>query len=127
MRTSIVSRSFLNKHRKQVLFEEGKFHPRADGPFRILKKINDNAYKVELPGHYGVSDTFNVADLSSYTPNANFDDDSGSSRFLEGEDDTDWASKSSLFLITGVNGDLEITGETIEEITGEIPGSGAKN
>ncbi|GKD51059.1 transposon ty3-I gag-pol polyprotein, partial [Tanacetum coccineum] len=96
-----------NKHRKQVLFEEGdlvwihlrrarfpqgrfgKLHPRADGPFRILKKINDNAYKVELPGHYGVSDTFNVADLSSYTPNADFDDDSGSSRFLEGEDDTD--------------------------------------
>nr|GEV15846.1 hypothetical protein [Tanacetum cinerariifolium] len=91
-----------NKHRKQVFFEEGdlvwihlrrdrfpqgrfgKLHPRADGPFRILKKINDNAYKVELPGHYGVSDTFNVADLSSYTPNVEFDDDSGSSRFLEG-------------------------------------------
>ncbi|GJX06815.1 reverse transcriptase domain-containing protein [Tanacetum coccineum] len=67
----------------------GKLHPRADGPFRILQKINDNAYKVELPGHYGVSDTFNVADLSPYTPNADFDDDSGSSRFLEGEDDTD--------------------------------------
>ncbi|GJY68445.1 hypothetical protein Tco_0471427 [Tanacetum coccineum] len=41
------------------------------------------------PRHYGVSDTFNVADLSPYTPNADFDDDSGSSRFLEGEDDTD--------------------------------------
>ncbi|GJS88715.1 RNA-directed DNA polymerase [Tanacetum coccineum] len=96
-----------NKHRKQVLFEEGdlvwihlrrarfpqgrfgKLHPRADGPFRILKKINDNAYKVELPGHYGVSDTFNVADLSPYTPNADFDGDSGLSRFLEGKDDTD--------------------------------------
>ncbi|GJR46950.1 RNA-directed DNA polymerase [Tanacetum coccineum] len=57
--------------------------------YRILKKINDNAYKVELPGHYGVSSTFNVADLSPYTPDADFDDDSGSSRFLEGEDDTD--------------------------------------
>ena len=67
----------------------GKLHPRVDGPFRILKKINDNAYKVELPGHYGVSDTFNVADLSPYTPNVDFDDDSGSSHFLEGEDDTD--------------------------------------
>ncbi|GJR61618.1 hypothetical protein Tco_1503780 [Tanacetum coccineum] len=44
-----------------------------------------------LPGasHYGVSSTFNVADLSPYTPDADFDDDSGSSRFLEGEDDTD--------------------------------------
>nr|GEW15223.1 hypothetical protein [Tanacetum cinerariifolium] len=67
----------------------GKLHPRADGPFRILKKINDNAYKVELPDHYGVSDTFNVADLSPYMPNADFDDDSGSSHFLEGDDDTD--------------------------------------
>nr|GEX12367.1 putative reverse transcriptase domain, zinc finger, CCHC-type, aspartic peptidase domain protein [Tanacetum cinerariifolium] len=57
--------------------------------FVSIKKINDNAYKVELPGHYGVSNTFNVADLSPYTPNADFDDDSGSSHFLEGEDDTD--------------------------------------
>ncbi|GKA83658.1 RNA-directed DNA polymerase [Tanacetum coccineum] len=91
-----------NKHRKQVLFEEGdlvwihlrharfpqgrfgKLNPRADGPFRILKKINDNAYKVELPGHYGVSSTFNVADLSPYTPDADFDDDSGSSHFFRG-------------------------------------------
>nr|GEX94889.1 putative reverse transcriptase domain, zinc finger, CCHC-type, aspartic peptidase domain protein [Tanacetum cinerariifolium] len=85
----------VNKHRKQVLFEEGdlvwihlrrawfpqgrfgKLHLRADGPFRILKKINNNAYKVEFPGHYGVYDTFNVADLSSYTSNADIDDDSG--------------------------------------------------
>nr|GEZ25482.1 reverse transcriptase domain-containing protein [Tanacetum cinerariifolium] len=53
------------------------------------QKINDNAYKVEFPGNYGVSDTFNVADLSPYTPNADFNDDSGSSRFLKEEDDTD--------------------------------------
>nr|GEW70546.1 hypothetical protein [Tanacetum cinerariifolium] len=66
----------------------GKLHPHADGPFRILKKINDNAYKVELSGHYDVSDTFNVGDLSPNMPNADFDDDSGSSRFLDGEDDT---------------------------------------
>jgi len=39
---------------------------RADGPFEILECINDNAYKVDLPGDYGVSATFNVADLSPY-------------------------------------------------------------
>ena len=40
--------------------------PRADGPFEILERVNDNAYKVDLPGDYGVSATFNVADLSPY-------------------------------------------------------------
>jgi len=40
--------------------------PRTDGPFEILERINDNAYKVNLPGDYGVSATCNVADLSPY-------------------------------------------------------------
>ena len=40
--------------------------PRADGPFEVLERINDNAYKVDLPGDCGVSATFNVADLSPY-------------------------------------------------------------
>jgi len=40
--------------------------PRADGPFEVLERISDNAYKVDLPGDYGVSATFNVADLSPY-------------------------------------------------------------
>ena len=40
--------------------------PRDDGPFEVLERINDNACKVDLPGDYGVSATFNVADLSAY-------------------------------------------------------------
>jgi hypothetical protein len=43
-----------------------KLHPRGDGPFQILEKINDNAYKVDLPGEYNVSATFNIFDLSLY-------------------------------------------------------------
>jgi len=39
---------------------------RANGPFEILERVNDNAYKVDLPGEYGVSATFNVANLSPY-------------------------------------------------------------
>jgi hypothetical protein len=27
----------------------------ADGPFKILKKINDNAYKPELPLEFGLA------------------------------------------------------------------------
>jgi hypothetical protein len=39
---------------------------RADGPFKIIEKINDNAYKLELPPEFGVSPTFNISDLKPY-------------------------------------------------------------
>nr|GFA84004.1 hypothetical protein [Tanacetum cinerariifolium] len=67
----------------------GKLKPRGDGPFRALKKINGNAYKIELPGHYNVSVTFNVVDLSPYKGDSDDEPDSGSSLFQEGEDDAD--------------------------------------
>ncbi|XP_054781849.1 uncharacterized protein LOC129289049 [Prosopis cineraria] len=51
-----------------------KLSLRADGPFKIMQRINNNAYKVELPSSYGVSATFNVADLFPYIDdNAKFD------------------------------------------------------
>ncbi|XP_071713543.1 uncharacterized protein [Rutidosis leptorrhynchoides] len=67
----------------------GKLNPRADGPFRVLKKINDNAYKIELPGHYNVSATFNVSDLSPYFDPDDGAFDSRSSLSEEGGDDAD--------------------------------------
>ena len=39
---------------------------RAAGPFKILEKINDNAYKLELPPNFGISPTFNISDLKPY-------------------------------------------------------------
>ena len=72
-----------NKGRQQVLFEPGnwalvhmrkerfsarrrsKLHPRGDGTFQVLVRINDNAYKLDHPGEYNISATFNVSDLSS--------------------------------------------------------------
>jgi len=71
-----------NKHKRRVVFQprdlvwvhlrkerfpskrKSKLMPRADGPFEILERVNDNAYKVNFPGDYGLSATFNVADLS---------------------------------------------------------------
>jgi hypothetical protein len=37
--------------------------PRGDGPFQIIKRINDNAYKIDLSGEYSVSATFNISYL----------------------------------------------------------------
>jgi hypothetical protein len=39
--------------------------PRANGPFWIIEKVNDNAYKVDLPDDYNLSITFNVKRLDS--------------------------------------------------------------
>jgi hypothetical protein len=86
-----------NKGRRQVIFEPGdwvwvhmrkerfpsrrrsKLHPRGDGPFQVLERINDNAYKLDLPGEYNISATFNVSDLSLF----DVGDDSRSNPFEE--------------------------------------------
>ena len=43
-----------------------KLHPRGDGPFQVLARINDNAYKLDLLGEYNISATFNVSGLSLF-------------------------------------------------------------
>ncbi|XP_006589972.1 protein MAIN-LIKE 2-like [Glycine max] len=45
---------------------KSKLQPRGDEPFQVLERINDNAYKIDIPGEYGVSSSFNVADLTSF-------------------------------------------------------------
>ena len=72
-----------NKQKKKVVFQPAEFvwihlrkerfpskrknklMPRDDGQSEVLECINDNAYKLDLPGDYGVLATFNVADLSA--------------------------------------------------------------
>jgi len=48
--------------------KKSKFQPQGDGQFQILEIINDNdnTYKVDLLGKYGVSSTFNVSNLSMF-------------------------------------------------------------
>ena len=62
--------------------------PRAAGPYKIIEKINDNAYKLELPPEFGVSPTFNIADLKSYLGEED-KLESRTTQFHEGEDDED--------------------------------------
>jgi hypothetical protein len=86
-----------NKGRKKVVFEPGdwvwlhsrnarfpekrrsKLLPRGDRPFQIVERMNDNAYKLDLPGEYNISATFNVSDLSLFYVG----DDSRSNPFEE--------------------------------------------
>ena len=90
-----------NKGRKKVVFEPGawvwlhlrndrfpekrhsKLLPRGDGPFQVVARINDNAYKLDLPGEYGVSASFNVSDLSPF----DVGDDLRTNSSQEGEND----------------------------------------
>nr|GEV34660.1 transposon Ty3-G Gag-Pol polyprotein [Tanacetum cinerariifolium] len=95
-----------DKGRKHVLFKPGnlvwlhfrkerfpskrrsKLSPRSGGPFKILAKVNDNAYEIDLPGDSSASATINVADLQPYydpdeplpSLRSNFFDDGGDDR-----------------------------------------------
>ncbi|KAL5801024.1 hypothetical protein ACOSQ3_032656 [Xanthoceras sorbifolium] len=90
-----------NKGRKKVVFEPGdwvwlhmrkerfpvqrhsKLLPRGDGPFQVIERINDNAYKLDLLGEYNVSASFNVSDLSPF----DVGDDLRTNPFQEGGND----------------------------------------
>jgi hypothetical protein len=60
----------------------------AAGPFIILAKINDNAYKLELPPVFRVSPSFNISDLRPYMGQED-EMPSRMTSFQEGEDDED--------------------------------------
>ncbi|GKA28307.1 transposon ty3-I gag-pol polyprotein [Tanacetum coccineum] len=64
-----------------------KLSHRSDGAFRVIAKVNDNAYAIDLPGNSSASATINVVDLQPY-----YDPDKSlpslrSNFFEDGEDD----------------------------------------
>jgi hypothetical protein len=67
---------------------KSKLMPRAAGPFKVLEKINDNAYKLELPPEFGISPTFNISDLKPYLGEED-ELESRTTPIQEGEDDED--------------------------------------
>jgi hypothetical protein len=80
---------WLHLRKEQFLeLRKSKLMSHATDPFKILAKINDNAYKLELPPEFGVSPSFNISDLRSYLG----EEDEMLSRMTlmqEGEDDDD--------------------------------------
>jgi hypothetical protein len=60
----------------------------AADPFKILTKINDNAYKLELPPEFRVSPSFNISDLRPYLGEED-EMPSRTTSMQEGEDDED--------------------------------------
>ena len=62
--------------------------PRATGPFKVLEKINDNAYKLDLPAVFRVSPTFNIVDLKPFLGEEE-ELESRMTQMQEGENDAD--------------------------------------
>jgi len=91
-----------NKGRKEIVFKEGdwvwlhlrkerfpnqrksKLLPRGDGPFQVIRRIDNNAYELDLPPNYNISNSFNVCDLSPFDIGFK---NSWSNSLQEGEDD----------------------------------------
>jgi hypothetical protein len=79
----------LHMRKEQFLdLRKSKLMSRANSPFKILEKINDNAYKLELPPEFGVTPTFNILDLQPYLGEED-EVPSRTTSIQEGEDDED--------------------------------------
>jgi hypothetical protein len=68
---------------------------RAAGPFKILAKINNNAYKLELSPEFGVSPSFNISDLRPYLGEED-EMPSRTTSMQEGEDDEDINTSATI-------------------------------
>ena len=104
-----TDKAAADKKRRKKVFKEGdmimiylrkeriptgscnKLKPRKYRPFRIVRKINDNAYVVDLSSDITMSKKFNEADLHEYSPTKKLypDDNSRTSSFKEGGTDVD--------------------------------------
>ena len=72
----------------------GKLKPRADGPFKVISRIDENAYNIIMPSDYGVSTPFNMSDFSPYL-GENCDMNSRTSLHQPGENEAEIYENSS--------------------------------
>jgi hypothetical protein len=68
---------------------------RVSSPFKILGKINDNSYKLELPPEFGVSPSFYISDLRPYLREED-EMPSRTTSMQEGEDDEDINTSATI-------------------------------
>ena len=72
-----------------------KLKPKANDPFKVLKWIGENTYKIDLPAHQDILDKFNVTNLAPYYSDDNTYD-LKMSLFQLGKHDTGVSPNSSI-------------------------------
>lgn len=79
-----VYKEAVDRHRRRQVFQESddvmiflrrerrpgshKLAQRRFGPYKVLHKVNENSYDIDLPDSMDISKTFNVVDLTPYFP-----------------------------------------------------------
>ena len=59
------------KHKDRATLQaRGPLQPNYAGPFKVIAKIGENAFKVQLPASASVHNVFNTAQLKRYTSHA---------------------------------------------------------
>jgi hypothetical protein len=101
----------LRKDRFPTL-RRSKLMPRATSPFKVVSKINDNAYILDLSAEFGVSTSFNVADLKLYV-GADAELPSRATSVQEGVDDEDMNTDMRTTTAAAPDENMDIDSRTL--------------
>ena len=68
----LVQADALRSSSVQATRPKSKLDLKYEGPFKIIKVINDNAYRLEIPIQFGVHNVFNITKLKRLNLNNSF-------------------------------------------------------